>query len=174
MAMFDDPWIASVGPLTFIAINALDIRYRFMPAMSEGADGRSWGTVWFPVSLLVLVNLCWRGVMPVWVGGIGVLVLGWGDGLAALVGEASPARGVGIWGGRKTPAGTAAMFAASFAVALVFTLLFNPRFAALFPAVGVAMAVAGVATVVEVLTPLGIDNMTVPLVTSIFYAAVLL
>ena len=169
MTMMDDPWVASVGPLSFIIINALDIRFRLLPAMDEVADGRNWGTVYFPVSLLVLVNLCWRGVMPAWVGGIGVLVLGWGDGCAALVGERSGGAGLRIWGGRKSAAGTAAMFAASFAVTLVFTLAFSHRFGALLPAAGAAAATAAVATVVELVTPLGIDNITVPLVVAGLY-----
>ena len=171
MALFDNPWVASIGPASFIIINGIDIRLRLMRAMEDGTDRRNGGTVYFPVSLLVLVNLCWRGVMPSWVGGIGILVLGWGDGLAALVGEASEGRGVHPWGGRKSLAGTAAMFGASFVVVLVFTLLFNHRYAAFVPAVGVSAAVAAVATVVEALTPLGIDNITVPLVTAFLYAA---
>ena len=87
MAMMDDPWVASVGPASFIVINALAIRFHLLPAMDEGAQARNWGTVYFPISLLILVNLCWRAVFPVWVGGLAVLVLGWGDGLAAIVGE---------------------------------------------------------------------------------------
>ena len=172
MALMDDPWVASVGPLSFIVINAVAIRRKLLPAMDQGADARNWGTVYFPVSLLVLVNLCWRAVMPAWVGGLAILVLGWGDGLAALVGEKSGAPGARIWGGRKSAAGTAVMFAASFVVVLVFTLAFNGRFGALLPAVGVSAATAAVATAVELLTPLGIDNITVPLATAALYAAV--
>ncbi len=174
MALFDNPWIASIGPVSFIIINGVDIRLRLMRAMEEGADKRNWGTVYFPVSLLLLVNVCWRGLMPLWVGGIGILVLGWGDGLAALVGEASGGKGVRLWGGRKSLAGTATMFGASFAVILAFTLLFNQHYGALIPAVGVAACVAAAATAVEVLTPLGVDNITVPLATSFLYAAVFL
>jgi phytol kinase len=171
MALMDDPWVASVGPLSFIIINALAIRRRLLPAMDQGTDARNWGTVYFPVSLLVLVNLCWRGVMPIWVGGLAILVLGWGDGLAALIGENNGTRGVRVWGGRKSTAGTMVMFAASFVVALVFTLVFNRRFGSLPPAIGISAATAAAATVVEFLTPLGIDNITVPLVTAALYAA---
>jgi len=170
MATMDDPWVASIGPASFIIINTLAIRFRLLPAMDQGADARNWGTVYFPISLLVLVNLCWRGVMPVWVGGLAVLVLGWGDGLAALAGEGNGARGMRVWGGRKTAAGTAVMFGASFAVTLAFTLIFNKRFGALLPAAGVSAAVALVASVVELFTPLGIDNITVPLLTAALYA----
>lgn len=172
MALISDPWVASVGPATFIVINALALRFKLLPAMDAGADNRNLGTVYFPVALLVLVNLCWRGVMPAWVGAIAVLVLGWGDGLAALVGETNGAPGVRIWGGRKSAAGTLLMFSASFAVTLVFTLLFNTRYGTLVPAIGVSTIIAAAATVVELFTPFGIDNLTVPLAVAALYAGV--
>ncbi|HYW85740.1 MAG TPA: hypothetical protein VFB30_20980 [Spirochaetia bacterium] len=218
MALMDDPWVASVGPASFIIINALAIRFRLLPAMDEGADARNLGTVYFPVALLILVNLCWRGVVPVWVGGLAVLVLGWGDGLAAIVGEKWGSRKVDLqrdqihglrrtrrtgtgtperysrtafgpsassrtpvpWRGRirlrglgrKTVAGTAAMFGASFTVSLCFTVIFNSRFGTPAAAAGVSVLTAAAATVVEVLTPLGVDNITVPLATALLYAGV--
>jgi phytol kinase len=176
MAFFENPWIASIGPASFIVINAVDARLHLLPGLSGGGDARHLGTVWFPVSLLLLVNLCWRGLMAPWVGGVGVLVMGWGDGLAAVVGDAVPGPGLRIWGGRKTLAGSAAMFTASFAVTLAFTLLFHSRAAGLAPASasGAAAATAAAATAVEALTPFGLDNLSVPLATSLFYAAVFL
>jgi phytol kinase len=177
MALITDPWVASIGPASFIIINAVTLRFRLLPAMDEAAASRNLGTVYFPVALLVLVNLCWRGLVPIWVGGIAVLVLGWGDGLAALFGEqrdgAHPRmRRVRVWGAEKSWRGTAAMFAASFAVALAFTLAYNQRFGAPLPALGVSASVAAAAAAVELLTPLGIDNLTVPLVVTLFYAGV--
>jgi len=176
MLTMDDPWVASVGPASFIVINALALRLRLLPAMDEGADRRNLGTVYFPISLLVLVNLCWRGVMPSWVGGTAVLVLGWGDGLAALVGEGNGAPGVRIWGGRKSAAGTILMFAASFAVTLIMTMIFRavpPGHDAVLETVGISTIVAGAATVVELLTPWGLDNLTIPLVVAALYRGVL-
>ncbi len=174
MAVFDDPLVASIGPASFVLLNGLDLRLRFLPlgASEAGGAGR-WGTVYYPISLLVLVNLCWRGVMPTWVGGIGALTMGWGDGLAAVVGDGVRGPGARIWGSRRTVAGSAAMFTASFAVALAFTLLFGPG-RALLPAAVAASAVAAAATRTAALTPFGLDNLTVPLVTSALYAAVFL
>ncbi len=174
MATMNDPWVASVGPASFIAINALALGLRLLPAMDEGADRRNLGTVYFPISLLVLVNLCWRGVMPPWVGGIAVLVLGWGDGLAALVGEGNGAPGVRVWGGRKSAAGTILMFSASFAVTLAMTLIFNARHADVLAAVGISTIVAAAATVVELFTPLGLDNLTIPFAVAALYAGLFL
>jgi phytol kinase len=171
-ATMSDPWVASVGPASFIVINALSLRFQLLPAMDEGADRHNLGTVYFPISLLVLVSLCWRGLVPIWVGGVAVLVLGWGDGLAALVGEGNGAPGVRIWGGRKSAAGTLCMFAASFVVTLVFTMIFNARYGGLLPAIGVSTVIATAATVVELFTPLGIDNITIPLAVAALYAGV--
>jgi phytol kinase len=106
-------------------------------------------------------------------------VLGWGDGLAAIIGEAHGGTRLCIWGrirvrrrGSKSVAGTAAMFAASFAVTLIFTLVFSTRFGAPGSALGISAVVALAATAVEAFTPLGIDNITVPLATALLYAGV--
>jgi phytol kinase len=173
MLTMDSPLIASIGPASFIIINALTIRLRLLPAMDAAAGKGNLGTVWFPVSLLVLVNLCWRGVMPTWVGGIGVLIMGWGDGLASVVGERAGRGEIRIWGGRKSIAGTAVMFGASLAVTLAFRLAAGGPAARHFPpSLGAAACTAALATAVEVLTPLGIDNLTVPLAASLFYFGV--
>ena len=99
-----------------------------------------------------------------------MLVLGWGDGLAALIGESSAGPAFRVWTGRKSAAGTAVMFAASFVVVFAFTLAFSRRFGSLLPAAGVAAAIAAAATLVELVTPLGIDNITVPLAVAGLYA----
>ncbi len=174
MLTMDDPWVASIGPASFVVINALALRFRLLPAMDEGTAQTNWGTVYFPLVLLVLVNLCWRGVIPIWVGGVASLVLGWGDGLASVFGESSRGVRIPIWDGKKSVAGTAAMLVASFTVVLVFTLLFNARRAAPLSALGAAAAVATAATAVELVTPLGLDNLTVPLVVTALYAGVFL
>ena len=165
------PVLIIVG-LVLNAAAALLVLWRGSLDPGGAAAGVVIGTVYFPISLLVLVNLCWRGVMPVWVGGMAVLVLGWGDGLAALVGEGNGAQGVRIWGGRKSAAGTILMFSASFVVTLAFTLIFNTRYGSFLPAIEVSTIVAAAATAVELFTPLGIDNLTVPLAVAALYAGV--
>jgi len=174
MALLDDPWVASVGPASFIIINGVALWKHYLPAMDAGADSRNAGTVYFPVTLLVLVNICWRGFAPVWVGGLAVLVLGWGDGLAALIGERVKSPAFRSFGGRKSLAGTATMFGASLVVTLVFTLIFNHKRQGLGPVLAVSAATAAVATLVEVLTPFGIDNFTVPAAVFALYVGVFL
>lgn len=169
MAMMDHPLIAAIGPATFIAVNYLSLRLDLFPAMEEAGAGNKWGTVYFPISLLILTLICFSGAMPLYVGGIAILVLGYGDGLAALVGERAPALvKLRVFGGSKSLSGSLAMLAASTVVAAAFLSLFHPDAGNVPFVLGAAVAIAVVATVTEALTPLGLDNLSVPLVTAAF------
>lgn len=175
MAMYfhDGVRFAAVGPIVFIALNAYSHRTRLFAAMEDEAARGNWGTVYFPVSLLVLVVASYAGPMALYVGGIGILILGWGDGLASLLGRTLKSPLIDIYGGRKSLAGTAAMFVASAVVAGAFTFYAHPsRAGMLAAALAPALITAAAATIVELLTPYGLDNLTVPIVTSFFYSGV--
>ena len=130
--------------------------------MNPSGEGNNLGTVYYPISLLVLVILSWGGLVPKYVGGLGILILGWGDGVAAVVGESlsSPAL---FFGNRRTSlAGSAAMLLASFTVALV---VLRPALGEMGAGVvaGRALVVAVAAAGLEGFTSGGTDNLTVPL-----------
>lgn len=172
VSMFDDPWVACAGPACSLLAASLMPGLALLPAKDGAGHVRDRGTICYSAALLILVNLSWRGLIPVRAAAAGVLVMGWGDGIAGLVGMRWGGKGVNIWGRRKTAAGTAAMFLSSFIVCLIVTELWNPRGAGFAWAVGTSLATAGVATALELLTPLGIDNLTISLGTSLFYAGV--
>lgn len=158
MVFFDQWEYAIVGPVAFIFINLASYLLRLFPAMEHEERRRNLGTVYFPMALLVCVLATWAGPVPVWMGGAGILVLGWGDGLASLVGEARGSRRR-LFGGSKTLAGSLTMLVASAVVVYAFML------AAGEPRPLVALGTALAASVVELVTPFGLDNLTVPLVT---------
>lgn len=93
----------------------------------------------------------------------GVLPMAYGDAAASLVGERFGRRRCRIFG-KKSVEGSAAMFGVSFvslaAALFFFSLLLTMP---LLNSVMVAVAVACVATITEVATPRGFDNITVPL-----------
>ncbi len=162
MAMFDDPWVASIGPACILLVATV------IPLKEDGRRDR--GIISYAAALLALVSLSWRGIVAPWIAGIGVIVMGWGDGLAALVGARFGRAGISIWGRRKTVQGTAAMFLASFAVTLILTCVFNPLPSGLPAALVLSLFTAAAATGLELFTPLGIDNLTISLGTTFFYA----
>ncbi|MFW5688274.1 MAG: diacylglycerol/polyprenol kinase family protein [Spirochaetota bacterium] len=168
MVFFDRWEFAIVGPVAFIFINLASYLFGLFPAMEHEKRSRNLGTVYFPISLLICMLLTWAGPIPIWMGGLAILVLGWGDGLASLVGEQRARGTFRVFGNTKSVAGTATMFAASLAVTVVFTIVFGGP-VTLTTLAGSAILTALVATTVEVVTPFGLDNLTVPLSTLLFY-----
>jgi uncharacterized protein (TIGR00297 family) len=168
MATMDSFRVALIGPVSFIILNLISLKSGMFKAMEDPEPSRNYGTVYFPVSLLVLVLAAWAGMIPLWVGGVGILVMGWGDGLAALAGLRFGRRSAAIFGSRKSLIGTLVMFIASFTVTAVLTAVFDPDLP-LGLLLGRALATAVFASMIELLTPFGVDNLTVPILTAFFY-----
>jgi phytol kinase len=90
-----------------------------------------------------------------------VLVMALGDGLAGLVGPLRPSPSWQVWGQRKSLLGTTTMAAASLAaLALVAAAAPNA------PGIGMVLLIALVATGLEQVAWLGLDNLTVPIVSA--------
>ena len=166
--IFFDRWeFAIVGPVSFIFINLASFIFQLFPAMEHEKRSRNLGTVYFPIALLVCVLLTWAGPVPIWMGGLAILVLGWGDGLASLVGERSKGGVLKFLGNTKSVSGTVTMFLASAVVTTAFLLIFAGELSAGTLALTVVGA-ALVASLTELVTPFGLDNLTVPLITLMF------
>lgn len=91
---------------------------------------------------------------------IGILVMAWGDGLAAVCGQRWGEHRYQIWGNTKSWEGSAAMAIAS---TLVTGLLLSQVFGVDWVVWGIALMVGAIATLLEALSQWGIDNLTVPL-----------
>jgi phytol kinase len=173
MYFHDGVGFAAVGPVVFIALNYYSYRTNLFSAMEGHTARGNLGTVYFPVSLLVLVLLSYAGPIPRFVAGIGVLTMGWGDGLASLLGRRIHSPVINVSGGRKSLAGTLTMLCASALVVALFTYFAHPsRAGGLALVVVPALITAAAATLIELLTPRGLDNLSVPLVTALFYHGV--
>lgn len=168
MVLFDDPIWASIAPLTFIVLNYISYRQNLFSAMERSGKGNL-GTVYFPISLLVLSLLTFSNLLGVaqaeFIGAAGILVMGYGDGLAAVVGKAV---GKHRWKSGKSLEGSLTMFVASFVVVLIVGLL-QPLTASIWLLIAAALVIASLATVLEAYTPYGLDNLSVPLLTSLVY-----
>ena len=159
MWAFDSPLWAAIVPAAFVAINYASYRFAIFSAMERRGGREDLGTVWYAVSLLVLaVWTFWKPFEP-WIGAVGILTMGYGDGFAAVLGKR--AGRMRYPGSRKSLEGSAVLFAAALAVTwLVLGFSGIPR---AFP---IALAVAAAAVVIELATPMGFDNLTVPLLTA--------
>lgn len=129
LAFIDQPTVALLIPVSFIAVNYFSYRKHLFAAMEHQNHRKNLGTVYFPIALAILVMLTWSGPFPRWYGLLAILALGWGDGLAGLVGER--------WGARpgamqftvadetKSLAGSAALFLSVAAISAMLLWLFS-------------------------------------------------
>jgi phytol kinase len=172
LALFDR-WQIGVLPFaSFIVVNYLFYRYRVFGAM-DSADSPP-GTVYFALALTLLFALLWRPAGPLDrapVAVAGAMALTWGDALAALVGQRWGRHRYRVAGSERSWEGSAAMFLASLAaITSSLALLPGSWLSPHAPSVGVgaallvALLAAGVATLVEAVSPRGLDNLAVPLV----------
>lgn len=164
MAFFDQPLWAAIVPASFVVINALSYRYQIFQVMERAEGKGDLGTVYYAVSLLILSLLTFGPGKNPLVGAAGILIMGYGDGLAAVVGKAFPRKPYRIFGAGKSLTGNLTMLVVSFAV-LALLLVWQ----GIVPVLPVALGLSLLATLVEAVTPLGLDNLTVPLASALAY-----
>ncbi len=151
-------WIG-IGAAVFASIVAL-ISY-FLPILpSINSIGRqSLGTFFYAVSIGVLVGWFWYLEQPQYAA-IGILIMTWGDGMAALIGQNFGRHPYQVLGIQKSWEGSLTMFGVSF---MVVSLIFAVTEGNFVNTTIIALLVAVVATGLEAFSKLGIDNLTVPI-----------
>ena len=164
--IFFDNWIwASVMPLAFVFINYFSYKSNIIKVMERDANDDnkdSLGTVYYAISLFVLSILTFGFLDDPLIGLCGIIVMGYGDGLAAVIGQAVKSKEFRINGNKKTLAGCLAMFLVTFIVIAGY-LTYIEAETVLFKAVMVAILM----TIVEAVSIKGTDNISVPIITSL-------
>lgn len=162
------PLFSGPGPVyamaaAFVVANGVALRQRWLPAM-HAVERRSWGTVTFPLALLVALALCWSLSDRVYVLQTAFAVLALADPAAAWVGESvrRPGRYT-LAGATKSAAGSAAFaVVAGTVTAAMLTALGPPTFGPAQVAAG-ALTVAVLGAAVEALGRAGWDNLWIVL-----------
>ena len=164
IGFFDSLETAVIGPILFIVANSAAVLSGMANRLGISDRRRNLGLVYFPLSLLLLVLLGYTQTIPLWACGIGCLTMGYGDGLAAIIGKRWGRRNIGLG---KTLLGTGALFVITCMVILGFSI--GHRLSGLWSlnwwvATGV---IALFASLLEAYTPYGLDNITVPVGTAL-------
>jgi phytol kinase len=163
MYFFDSPLWASIAPAAFIILNFISVKRKIFKAMER--ETTSYGTVYYPISLMILSIVCFSGTTPLYTGAIAMSCMGYGDGFAAVIGSKFGKHKFTIpfLNTQKSVQGCATMLIVSFTATLAILHFHNiPH--PLIPAVFIAI----VAAALETLTPDGFDNLTVPIGTGLF------
>lgn len=169
MIFFDNNISAAIVPGLFVIINYISYKKQIFSAMERDGSKKDLGTVYYAISLLILSLLTFKNKELAYIGALGILIMGYGDGFAAIIGTKYGKHKFKILGNNKTIEGSLAMFLCSFLVSITILYIFNPLNVLLY-----SFILALISTVLELVSPLGLDNLTVPLGSAMFFYIILL
>ena len=136
---------------------ALIINYRLRLIKSiENVDRKSFGTIAYGISITSLIFLFWSNNPSA--ATAGALVMAFGDGLAGLIGRNIDSSQWIILGQRKSLIGTLSMYLVTAIVLSSISHVTDINFEIVD-----ILIISSLATILEQLSPLGIDNITVPI-----------
>ena len=114
---FDSVIWASILPAAFVVINSLSYKFNIMKSI-EREENDGFGTIYYAMSLLIISVFTFLIGKPV-IGLLGVLIMGYGDGFAAIIGQKIKSKKYKIGNSQKSFAGSLTMFLISLVLSLV-------------------------------------------------------
>jgi len=150
-------WLCVAAGVTFSAIALASHHTNILPMLND-VGRKTYGVFYYALSITVLVGLLWEHHPQYAV--IGVMVMSWGDGMAALIGKRFGKHTFIYMGNKRSLEGSLAMFVTSLIVMLG---IFASGHSLSARDIGVAIPVAAIAAMLEAFSPGGTDNLSVPL-----------
>lgn len=165
MIFFDNMIWSAFVPTLFVGINYLSYKNGIIKVMERDSNDKnkeSLGTVYYALSLLILALITFGPLDNPSVGLCGIFVMGYGDGLAAVIGQSIKSREFKVRGNTKSVAGCFAMFCVTLIIMASFLTYNNVGYVAIK-----SILVAILMTIIEAVSIKGTDNLTVPLITAL-------
>ena len=167
MVFFNSAIWASILPIIFVFINFISYKYNIIKSMERDENERDGlGTVYYAITLLILSIITfgplnyYKEIFGPLIGLVGVIVMGYGDGIAAIVGKAIKSPSYKIGTSTKTLAGSFAMLCITFVIVSGF-LAYIKTSNWFIKSVMISI----LATIIEAVSIKGTDNLTVPIIT---------
>lgn len=165
MIFFDNMFAAAFVPALFVIINYLSYKKGIIKVMERTENDKnkdSLGTVYYALSLFILAIITFGPLNNPAIGLCGIFVMGYGDGLAAVIGKTIKSRTYKIKGNKKTLAGSTTMFVVTLIILFMFLKYIEAEYVLIK-----SIMIAILMTIIEAVSIKGTDNITVPLVTSL-------
>ena len=134
--------------------------YKLFPTI-EDVDRKSFGTLFYCFSLFILILLFWEKDSDALIAGF--LIMTFGDGFAGLIGKNIKSKSWFIFNQKKSLIGTLTMFFTSLIIVCSLGYIEQYNFNYYF------LCIALLATILEQFSLVGIDNLIVPVSTSIYF-----
>lgn len=156
---------ADVILLAVVTASGVAIASYYLPILpSVNSVGRhSLGTLFYAISIGILTTLFWHEGEKQFTA-IGILIMSYGDGMAALIGQRWGKHKYQFWGNKKSWEGSLTMTLVSILV-VIFTLGIVTTIQGKL--LIIALLIGIFATILETFSLIGIDNLTVPVICGI-------
>jgi phytol kinase len=154
-------WVGITSAVLAGLITLISYWLPILPGVNS-VGRQSYGTFFYAVSMGLLIAIFWPLQHPEYAV-LGILVMAWGDGLAAIVGQRWGQHPYQIWDNKKSLEGTAALMVVSYVVTCLVLYVANGNLPIVWLA-GIPVAIAAV--ILESVSQFGIDNITLPLGTA--------
>lgn len=128
------------------------------------AAGHGMGLVYYSITWTILAYLFFDNMVVI---AIGILSMSYGDGLASIIGIKFGKKKYKVLGDEKSYVGSFSMFIFTFITIIIALFYYNINVT--FYVILVLLFIAFIASIVEGLTPKGLDNLTVPFVCVFIY-----
>lgn len=151
-------WVGITASILASVVTLLSYKIPLLPGINS-VGRQSLGTFFYSISIGLLIAWFWPVQQPQYAV-LGILVMTWGDGLAALVGQRFGKHAYRAWGISKSWEGSTTMALISYMVSSLIFLVVQGN---IWQTWLVSLAVALVATGLEAFSKFGIDNLTVPM-----------
>ena len=158
--------VACILPARFVLINILSYKFKLIKSMErENNDG--FGTIYYAISILIISAFSYYLNIPM-IGTLGVLVMGYGDGFAAIIGKGVNSPKYRIGNTTKSLAGSLTMLIVSMIISCIVLNLLGAEYFVLK-----AICISVLATILEAISIKGLDNISVPVIlTALVYLMV--
>lgn len=164
MYFFTNAFWASLVPMSFVIINYISYKKNLISVM-ERKEQDGLGTVYYAISLLIISIIAFGIIKKPEIGLCPILIMGYGDGLAAVIGKSIKSYEYKILETKKSVAGSTTMFLISFIILAIFLYTTGNN---LWILKSIILAV--ILTIVEAISIKGTDNLTIPILTCIILA----
>ena len=163
---FENRQGAVILPLLFIVAYIKPIRLAIF-RLSDIRGNSHPGMIYYPIALVLLFWFCWDYPQR-WAGMIGILTMGFGDPLAAIIGSRYGKQKYRFGELQKSYIGSATMFSVCFIITSLIINAMSGNFYA--KELGVAITISLGATFLEAVCGRGLDNLSVPIGSALIYS----
>ena len=178
MPFFSDPWVM-VWFLTLPITIVLFFLTEYSPIKIENSvteSGHALGLFFYAGIWTILIAI-FATIAPakdlkffIWIVALAIVPMVYGDGFAALIGQKFGRVKYTVFGGTKSLEGSLTMFVITTVMSVFVWMVFS-SIGCVMPEFNIVyiIVISAVATVCEAISYGGIDNLTVPAITSILY-----